>query len=207
MRTFVYVDGFNLYYGAVRDTPYKWLDISQLARRLLPPNKILRIKYFTALVSGRPGDPDQPVRQQIYLRALQTIPHLEIVLGHFLTNEVSLPRADGKGYIRVLKTEEKGSDVNLAAHLIHDAYRGEFEVAALVTNDSDLAEAVRIVTQELGLKVGILTPTRTGDRTPSRALRRHATFMKPIREGVLRDSQFPETLRDARGVIRKPRGW
>ena len=72
------MDGFNLYYGAVKGTPYKWLDISRMVQLLLPKNKVLKIKYFTALVNSRPQDPDQPIRQQIFLRALRTIPNLEI---------------------------------------------------------------------------------------------------------------------------------
>lgn len=61
-------------------------------------------------------------------------------------------------YVRVLKTEEKGSDVNLASHLVNDAHNRDFEVAIVISNDSDLVEPVRIVTQELGLQVGILNP-------------------------------------------------
>lgn len=76
MRTFVYIDGFNFYYGAVKNTPYKWLDFSKLCQHLLSPNQILKIKYFTARVKARPSDPRQPIRQQTYLRALQTIPKL-----------------------------------------------------------------------------------------------------------------------------------
>lgn len=66
MRVNVYVDGFNLYYGAVRETPYKWLDLGELCRLLLPQNQINRIRYFTALVESRPYDPQQPQRQQTY---------------------------------------------------------------------------------------------------------------------------------------------
>tara|TARA_R110002072_G_scaffold29206_4_gene92759 strand:- start:564 stop:863 length:300 start_codon:yes stop_codon:yes gene_type:complete len=38
MRTCVYVDGFNLYYGALKRTPYKWLDLAALMAAL--PGKI-----------------------------------------------------------------------------------------------------------------------------------------------------------------------
>ena len=67
MRTIVYVDGFNLYYGAVKGTTYKWLDILRLCQYLLPKNEIIKIKYFTALVTARPSDPDQPNRQLVSL--------------------------------------------------------------------------------------------------------------------------------------------
>lgn len=207
MRTFGYVDGFNLYYGAVKGTPYKWLDIDKMCQLLLPKHQILRIKYFTARVSGRPGDPDQPRRQQTFLRALGTIPHLEIIYGHFLTNEVMMPLAErppgAPRYAKVIKTEEKGSDVNLATHLLRDGYGGFYEAAVLVTNDSDLLEPVRIVSQELGKTVGILNP----HPNPSRVLLRYASFIKPIRKGVLAASQFPPNLQDAQGTITKPAVW
>ena len=126
MNTYVYVDGFNLYYGAVKGTSDKWLNIQVLCQHLLPKNNIQKIKYFTALVASRRGDPDHPNRQQIYLRALRTIPDLEIIYGHFLEHEVRMPLVSSLSgkirYARVMKTEEKGSDVNIAAHLVNDLW-------------------------------------------------------------------------------------
>ena len=83
----IYVDAFNLYYGAVKGTPYKWLDIAAMCRMLLPRDQIHSIKYFTALVDPRSNDPDQPARQRMYLRALRTIPNLELIFGTFLTRD------------------------------------------------------------------------------------------------------------------------
>ena len=207
-NTYVYVDGFNLYYGAVKDTPYKWLNIRRLCDLLIPAHSIARIKYFTARVSARKDDPDKPTRQQIYLRALRTLPDLEIVYGSFLSHDVMLPLAEpspgGPRFARVTRTEEKGSDVNIAAHLVYDAYQHDFAAAVLVTNDSDLLEPIRIVRHELRLDVGILNPHR---HTPSRVLTKHASFIKQIREGSLKSSQFPQTLQDAHGEFHKPGGW
>ena len=128
MRTNVYIDGFNLYYGALRKTPHRWVNLEKLCQLLLPKNTIQEIKYFTAVVSARPNDPDQPVRQQLYLRAIQTLPIVSVHLGHFLTHEIMMPRVVPPGqpqeYVRVIKTEEKGSDVNLAAHLLADGFKG-----------------------------------------------------------------------------------
>jgi uncharacterized LabA/DUF88 family protein len=204
----VYVDGFNLYYGAVKGTPYKWLDISKLCQLLLPKNRVRKIKYFTALVNARSQDPYQPLRQQIYLRALRTIPNLEIILGHFLTHVVSMPLAHhppGKQqYVQVIKTEEKGSDVNIATHLLHDGYQSEYEVAIIISNDSDLVEAIKIVRNDLKKGVIVLNPFKD---SPSQELNRYASFVKPIRQGVLAASQFPSQLQDSNGDFHKPADW
>jgi hypothetical protein len=207
VKTHVYVDGFNLYYGALRGTGFKWLDIAEMCRLLLPAHDIRQVAYFTARVNRRPADPDQPLRQLLYLRALGTIPSIRIVYGHFLTTRVTMPLAGGppgtRQTARVIKTEEKGSDVNLATHLLWDGVRERYEAAVLVTNDSDLLEPVRIVRHELGRTVGILNP----HRNPSRMLLRHATFVKSIRKGVLAASQFPAVLHDAHGRFTKPASW
>jgi len=174
---------------------------------LLPHNTIKEVKYFTARVTPRPSDPDQAVRQQLYLRALRTLPGVSIHFGHFLSHEVMMPLVPIPGqpqrYARVIRTEEKGSDVNLATHLVHDAHRGRFDVAVIVSNDSDLLEPIKIVRGELGKRVGILNP----HPRPSRALLPHIDFIKAIRAGVLQASQFPSTLTDARGRFTKPVGW
>ena len=90
MRTFVYVDGFNLYYGALKGTPWKWLDLVALFNIVLQQHHdILKVKYFTARVSGTPTDQSQPRRQEVYLRALQHLrPEVEVYFGHFLRHTV-----------------------------------------------------------------------------------------------------------------------
>jgi uncharacterized LabA/DUF88 family protein len=207
-RTHVYIDGSNLYYGAVKSTTLKWLDVRRLCELLLPGHQIDTVKYFTARVSARRDDPDKPTRQQMYLRALRTLPDLEIIYGSFLSHDVPMPLAEpaptGPRFARVTKTEEKGSDVNIAAHLIHDAHKGLFDVAVLITNDSDLTEPIKIVRRELGLQVGILNPH---EQTPSQMLLKHASFVKQIRHGVLAASQFPDVLKDRQGAFHKPKAW
>lgn len=207
MKTILYVDGFNLYYGALKDTSYKWLNIQRMAELLLPRSQIVAIKYFTARISARPNDPHQPIRQQIYLRALRTLPSLEIFYGHYLSHNVFMPRANPRPgesrYVEVIRTEEKGSDVNIAVHALNDAYQGAFELAVLVSNDSDLVEVIKVVRRQLGLRVGVLNP----QTKPARALQQEALFVKQIRENVLQASQFPATMTDATGTFRKPKEW
>jgi len=113
MKVNVYIDGFNLYYGAVKGTPYRWLNLEEMCRLLLPRDQILQIKYFTALVNARRSDPDQRSRQETFLRALATIPNLSIIYGFFLTHEIMMPLAPpARGYQKVIKTEEKGVNVS-----------------------------------------------------------------------------------------------
>jgi len=205
MRTYVYIDGFNLYYGALRGTRFKWMNPLKMCKLLFPNDEIKRIKYFTARVSARPSDPDQPIRQNTYFRALRTVPEIAIIEGRFLTKEVTMPKADTnpQEYVRVIKTEEKGSDVNLAVHLLNDAFKKEFEMAVMITNDSDLLEPLKIVKDQLGLPVGIVNP----QKHPSFHLKQHATFLKTLREGVIRASQFPQELHDSYGSFHKPKNW
>ena len=205
--TNIYIDGFNLYYGALRKSPYRWLDPEKLCQLLLPSNTIGEIKYFTAKVSARPNDPDQPVRQQLYLRALGTLPKVSVHFGHFLTHNVMMPLVVPVGqpqkYVQVIKTEEKGSDVNLATHLLNDAHLGRFDIAVIVSNDSDLIEPIQIVREQLRKSVGALNP----HKNPSRAMLPHLDFYKPIRAGVLQASQFTDTLTDLHGTFTKPTAW
>jgi hypothetical protein len=204
----IYIDGFNFYYRCVKGTPYKWLDPAALAAILLPHEQIKRIRYFTARVSSRPYNPDAPKRQQVLLRALETLPNLTIFYGHFLTSTVRMPLArslpGGPKFADVIKTEEKGSDVNLASYLLLDAFRQDCELAFVISNDSDLAEPIRIARQEFGLRVGLGLPV-TG--TESITLKNAVDFFRRIRLGQLQASQFPNSMSDANGAFSKPATW
>ena len=87
----IYIDGFNLYYRALKGTPFLWLNVDALCRTILPMHNILGIKYFTAVVGARPGDPAKPQRQATYFRALRTLPNLTIHQGQFRTRQIKLP--------------------------------------------------------------------------------------------------------------------
>jgi hypothetical protein len=207
VRANVYVDGFNLYYGAVKGTPYKWLNIAALCRLLLPGDTLNRIRYFTARVQAEPRDPDKPTRQALYIRALKTTPNLTIHYGRFLSHPVRMaltnPAPGQPRTVEVMKTEEKGSDVNLATFLLLDAYDSDYELAVVISNDSDLLLPIRTVRQRFELKVGILNP----QNKPSVVLQRETDFFRPIRQGPVSGSQFPATLTDTRGTFTKPPGW
>ncbi len=206
MRTYVYIDGFNLYYRALKGTPYKWLNLKALFIQLLnPQNKIKAIKYFTALVSGK-IDPNQPLRQKTYLRAIQKfIPEISIYYGHFLSHVVSAPLANptsNQRFADIIKTEEKGSDVNLAVHLLNDSWLNRYDCAVIVSNDSDLAESLRFVKEQHRKVIGLITP---GRGHPSKELMKYADFVKRIRKGVLAKSQLPDPIPGT--SIGKPKTW
>jgi len=110
-------------------------------------------------------------------------------------------------FVKVIKTEEKGSDVNIATYLLRDGYNGLYDVAVLVSNDSDLLEPVRIVRHELDLPVGIVFPMIDQKRHPSQTLIKEASFVKRVRRGALAASQFPVMLKDANGSFTKPTSW
>jgi hypothetical protein len=207
LNTYAYVDGFNLYYRALKRTPHKWLNLDSFLTTVYPGNRFTLIRYFTAKVKPHPGDPDQRIRQDIYLRALQTLDNVRIHFGHFTSHQVNLPLAASKPgkakFAKVIKSEEKGSDVNLAAHLVNDAHLGVFDLAIVVTNDSDLVEPIRIVTQQVGLPVGVLNPCDQ----PAGGLKKAATHYRVLRKSVLRKSQFSQSLTDNKGSFSKPRTW
>ena len=230
IRTNVYVDGFNLYYGAAKDTLYKWVNLADLCLQVMPGLTLNRIRYFTALVKPRPSNPQIRLRQEIYIRALETLPNLTVHYGHYLLSEVSMPLASpppsGSRFAKVIKLEEKGSDVNLATYMLADAFRKDCDQLIVITNDSDLVEPVRIINKELRIPVGIFNP-QTSDTAirrsritgqplqparPSIELRKVAKFNRDITsEGAqshMALSQFPSQLIDAQGrTITKPTGW
>lgn len=216
-KVIVYVDGFNLYYGGRDDhcgkstAGWRWLDLQALAQRMLPKDQIVGIKYFTALIVPRPGNPGARQDQETYIRAIKTIPNLEVVYGRFLTSKIWAMRVHppkvGKKKVKVYKTEEKGSDVNLASHLLVDGFKKNYELAAVISNDGDLKGPIAYVRDDLSLPVGVLNPRKKRSHALSPSQLPPKSFYKPIRAGALRASQFPPTLTDSNGTFTRPTGW
>ena len=208
-RVNVYIDGFNFYYGVARNTPFRWLDFRKLSEGLVRPGNVIhRIRYFTARVTD---DPAASVRQNTYLRALATIPNLSIHEGRFLTHRMTLPLSDGTGMAQVDRTEEKGSDVNLASYLLFDAFDGDFDTALVMSNDTDLVFPVSEVRQRFDVVVGVACPVYHRDRHPSQSLVAATDFNTHItrkRRRLLRQSLLPNPVTDADGrAIHKPASW
>ncbi|MFN8591228.1 MAG: NYN domain-containing protein [Thermomicrobiales bacterium] len=217
--TYTYYDGFNFYYRLFKNrrrthklpANLKWLDLLKLSQSLAPGQTVDWVGYFTAFVRQNPLDPDQHVRQRAYIEALRTIPCLEIVEGKFQpTTKRGIPvgcaicGASAVSPIEFNTFEEKGSDVNLAARLVRDAALGKFSAALVISNDSDLAEAIRIATDDFGRVVHVLSP----DINVNNSLTKVASSAKPLDVKLLKRCQFPPTLRNAAGiVISRPVAW
>jgi uncharacterized LabA/DUF88 family protein len=220
MRTVVYIDGFNLYYRMLKARPsMKWLNPLLLTREMLnAEHDVTRVNYYIARVSSRAHDPHAPARQAVYLNALGTVPEIAVHEGSFMISEPWMPLAQppqakpsdyqwnqpAPNVVRVVKSEEKGSDVNLGVHLVRDAFIDAFDVAIVITNDSDLVEAIRIAIHEAGKRVGLFVPVKY----PTQSLINVASFYLHIRPGHLAKSQFPSAIQlENGGTISKPETW
>jgi hypothetical protein len=227
LRTTLYVDGFNFYYGCAKRTRLKWVNLVTLAEAVLPGVQISKTRYFTAMVKSDPKNPNQNQRQAIYLRALRTLPNLTIHMGLFQSHDVwarqCLPPQD---MVKIIKNEEKGSDVNLATYMLIDAFRDDCDQLVVITNDSDFAEPIRFINTEMKRRVIVLNPqsgdsaarksARTGKTiraTPSSKLKGVAYSVHDIRshgnDCHMSRSQFPDIVADPRSgrKISKPPEW
>lgn len=213
----VYVDGFNLYYGALRGTPHKWLDLHTWASMMMPGYAVTAVVYCTARVVNRPDDPSASTKQDAYLRALATLgDRIEVHEGLFSVRRKyarRLPLAQCEccmgtrdecdccqgPTVRIEKTEEKGSDVNLAVCLVRDAALKAADAALVVSGDSDIQGAVNAA-REFGMHVVVADP-RNGHSL-------HGDERRTVRAKSLQAAQFPDAIAGPGGrVIRKPDSW
>jgi uncharacterized LabA/DUF88 family protein len=207
-RTIVYIDGFNLYYGAVRDVPaLKWLNIEKLCRQLRPNDDLQKIKYFTALIGG----PTKP-NQEIYLRALATLPTVEVILGRFKEKKyrcgvvACTHTAADRWYS---KPEEKRTDVNIAVSMVDDAYQNACDNVVLISGDSDLVAGVATVRSRFSTKkITLYVPARNPLRAAAFELRAAVHRHRELPLIMLPHCQFPDTIPDGSGgTLTRPAAW
>ena len=214
-KTRVYIDGYNLYYGLLKGTPWKWLDLELFSKSLLnPDHEIVSIVYFTAPVKTHPHDPAALDRQKIYLQGLSKNPLIKTVLGYYTKNDALLPFSDERcglcdvtkdGFVPVKKLEEKRSDVNIAVAMLLDAVRTDTESFVLITGDSDQVGAIEALRYELGKSVLVFNP-HVG---LSQHLKRMASYYKSIPRDLPAKCQLPEEIPVGThgNVIRRPAAW
>jgi len=205
-RTIVYIDGFNLYYGAVRGSAHKWLNLQRFFQLLRPHDNIVRVHYFTAMVDG----PTRP-NQEVYLRALGTLPLVNIVLGKFKKKQVRCSNSActfaGNRFFDV--PEEKRTDVNIAVFLLDDAYQNQSDHSIIVSGDSDLVPAISLLKVRFPKKrVTVYVPSRNPIRGAAVELRSVADKHRTLPLNLLPFSQFSNPLPDgAGGFLHKPSAW
>lgn len=199
-RVIVYIDGFNLYFG-MREAGLdncRWLNLEKMVSKLLQPNQILKeIKYFTSRVSN---NPDKQKRQSTYIDALEST-KIKILYGNYQDGSEECRRC---GHIwRTAK--EKMTDVNIATSMIVDAFNDLFDMALLISGDSDLVPPIKAVHTNFNKKrVVIAFPPK-----------RHNASMALVAKGsliigkkTLIDSQFDSEIKSKTGyLLKKPVKW
>ena len=188
-------------------------------------DRVTAVHYFTARVKPTPRDPSVHQRQGIYLRALATLPNVHVREGFFLLKASRQPKVQplnpanpkvpnpANPTVEIWLNEEKGSDVNLATQLLLDAFDDNFDLAVVISNDSDLAWPILKVRQKFKKNVGVYKPERPAGypsatpRPDSKELKNNARWFRHIEERHLIASQLPPTLTDAKGIITKPPTW
>ena len=159
LRTRVYIDGYNLYYGCLKGTSLKWLDLLALFEKQILPSvtasingkplisalRPLAIKFFTAPILEQAAKADDSIQcQERYHAALSKHQpgRIEIIKGYYSITQARakvIDSVDLKKWPRdcletpVWKLEEKQSDVNLALHAVKDVLLGGIEHVVIVT--------------------------------------------------------------------------
>ena len=214
-NTIVLIDGFNLYYGLLRGTPWKWLDLIAFSQALLGnDHHILAVKYFTSPVKTHPHDLAAIDRQKTYLHALAEMGQVRTTLGFYSKRNAMMPATEracqscataDKGLVRVIKLEEKRSDVNLAVSVVLDATKSEVDGLALVTGDSDQVAAIEAARYVYGKRVLVFNP----HPGLSQHLKRAASYYKNIPRDLPARCQLPEAIPVGThgNFIRCPEAW
>lgn len=205
-RSIVYIDGFNFYYGSIRGTAYKWLNLELVFHRLRPADDIQAIYYFTALVDGV-----KRTRQEAYLRALATLPGVHVILGKFKMKQIKCRVSECvyPGSRVFYAPEEKRTDVNIALQMLDDVHHHRADRIVLVSGDSDLVPAVEMIKAEApDVEIVVYVPSRHPSRGAATELRTSADKDKTFPQGILQVCRFPSSVADGHGGwIHKPSEW
>lgn len=218
LRTVVFVDGYNLYYGLLRRSKFKWLDLFKLFNEhvLTSDANLIQIRYYTSPVLGRMCDSvESPARQRRYIQALSsshagliTIVQGKIVVSRPYLRLVSrLPEAPEVDKVQVFNFNEKKTDVNIAVDMLNGAWLGQFDQAVLCSNDSDLEAALALIRQHIPkIRLGLVAPIYKEDsRHMSHDLIRHVHWSKVLSVEHIKLSQFPDQIPGT--SLRKPDIW
>ncbi|MFT6901445.1 MAG: 6-hydroxy-3-succinoylpyridine 3-monooxygenase [Colwellia sp.] len=226
----MYIDGYNLYYGCLKGTNYKWLDLFKLFNDYILPSSSpsnftineKSIKFFTAdIIDKAAMSSDSLNDQRSYHHALKLNSQdnsLEIIKGYYSVTSTrafhieegahkKLPNQCQK--VNVWKLEEKQTDVNIAVESLYDVLTDNtLEQVVFVTNDTDLAPALAKIASLNKVNIGLVIPTTDSVRQPNAELVKHADWTrKNITINELQLSQLPRIIHGERKPAIKPIGW
>lgn len=235
LRTRIYIDGYNFYYGCLRGTPHKWLDLLPLFENHILPSALLKdgdghirqsallpspsIKFFTAkIIESVARSTDSVSSQARYHTALRKLHdgRIELIEGYYAVNKMKVKVVDADEpnrppreckEVQAWKVEEKQSDVNLALQVYHDAITGQIDHAVIVTNDTDIAPALAMIRAHTQVLMGVVVPTIDHTRPPNTDLVKLAHWTRRhINSSELAACQLPRVIPGKRPTI-KPDSW
>jgi uncharacterized LabA/DUF88 family protein len=199
-RVIVYIDGFNLYFG-MREAGLdncRWLNLQKMSQKLLQSHQeLIEIKYFTSRVSN---NPEKQKRQSTYIDALESI-GIKVFYGNYQDGKESCKRCN-----HVWRTaKEKMTDVNIATTMIVDAYNDCYDMAMLVSGDSDLVPPIRAIHENFNKKrVLVAFPPKRHNSSMGLVAKGSLTIGKR----TLADSQFDDEIKSRIGYTLKiPSSW
>lgn len=237
MRTRIYVDGYNLYYGCLKRSPHKWLDLLHLFEAHVLPSSVPGagaastppwqsatdplLFYYTAPIKEVAAKaPDSVDSQKAYHAALQAHSgnRLKLVLGNYSLIKAKAKKIDPKDPkkpmglcdpVEIWKLEEKKSDVALSLQAYHDALTKQVDMVVIVTNDTDVAPALQMIRDNTEAQIGLVIPTTDQTRTPNTELVKLAHWTRTnITEVELKSAQLPLNVQKSNGKFtRKPISW
>lgn len=235
LRTRIYIDGYNLYYGCLKGTHLKWLDLLALFEKSILPSvtsmidghaiaselRPAAIKFFTAPILEQAAKASDSIRcQEQYHAALSKHQpgRVQTIKGYYSLTKARakvIDPLDSKKWPRdcqstdIWKLEEKQTDVNLAIHAVKDALLGDIEHAVIVTNDTDIAPALDMMRAHTKVVIGLVIPTTDHERVPNADLVKYAHWVrKHVTEAELKAAQLPRVVAgDSRRPAIKPDSW
>jgi uncharacterized LabA/DUF88 family protein len=222
MRTIIYIDGFNLYYGALINTPFKWLDVVELFTLICcqqdPNIEVVAVKYFTAPVKAKIAThkQDSVTSQNSYHKALK-ISHpdiFQLIEGHFSIEKGKAPIYKKplikKDSVEIWKLEEKKTDVNIALNMYIDAQKG-IEQIVLVSNDTDLVPAFEAIKTEYPeVNRATILPRKESEkaRPQNRSISELSSWTRSyITKDELKNSQLEKMIPTKKKPVYKPEYW
>ena len=231
----VYIDGFNLYKGALERRPdCKWLDLISFSRALTPSGNLGKVYYFTAGVKSRFKNDRASDRQHNYLRVLEHS-GVEVVLGKFSKSEkwrrvvskdreelIQPPIRPFFGITQLLINESWSAskpDVPKAQMYQFEEKGSDVNLASYLLRDSfsKVIDVAYVVTGDSDLKspiqfandsgiiVNVIVPSNGQNMN---SLKSVASSLVPLDVGTLRSHQFPKVYITPKGrKIHRPISW